>query len=391
MKQKSWILHFVYLLVIATLFTCILGINYARLRTKTQLRDHELVAAKDLRQAFARLCTELSGDLYSAVEADDRRLYLSKLVQVQTAVGQAQLLLSNHGRQTPWITFWESLGRYAESEMNRVLETEILPTDRTNLKQLAELNEWLSEHPEVLLDETTESLPDELRLPTLQTAYAVEEAQTRIVACRVLGVRGGLTYRENGPPGVRSYTCANARVDVLQSGKLFYFSIRLKQKEGTISQEAAAESLLKFAKQEGFGNVQIIDLYIEDGLYRGKLAPLSMTESFGKVPDLDRTLEIACAAWNGRICYFSAGRYFTFGEHGRDQGSVSESKIEALAKERGARIGPAFFYRGRICRPLIYERGGLTGRTILCVDAATAQSVDLFYLPHARVGEKVLF
>ena len=391
MKQKSWILHFVYLLVIVTLFTCIWGLNYARLRAKTQLRDQEMATENDLRQAFARLCTELSGDLFSAVEADDRKLYVSKMTQVQTAVGQAQLLLSNNGRQTPWITFWESLGRYAASELEQALEMTTLPTDRENLKQLAEVTAWLSQHPGVLLDETTESLPDELKLPTLQTAYAIEEAKTRTVARRVLGVRGGLTYRENGPPGVRSYTCANARVDVLQSGELFYFSLQLKQGEGSISKESAAEAFIKFAKQEGFGNVQIIDLYLEDGLYRGKLAPLSSTARFGKVPDLDRTLEIACTLWNGRICYFSAGRYFTFREQGRDQGTVSESKIEALAKERGARIGPAFLYRGRVCRPLIYERGGFAGRAILCVDAATAQSVDLFYLPHARVGETVLF
>jgi hypothetical protein len=313
------------------------------------------------------------------------------MTQVQIAVGQAELLLRNNGRQTPWITFWESLGRYAASELEHALDATSLPTDRVNLKQLAEVTEWLSKHPGVLLDETTESLPDELKLPTLQTAYAIEEAKTRNVARRVLGVRGGLTYRENGPPGVRSYTCANARVDVLQSGELFYFSLRLKQGEGSISKEAAAEAFVRFAKQEGFGNVQIIDLYLEDGLYRGQLAPLSSTARFGKVPDLDRTLEIACTPWNGRICYFSAGRYFTFREQGREQGAVSESKIEALAKERGARIGPAFLYRGRICRPLIYERGGFAGRTILCVDTANAQSVDLFYLPHARVGKTVLF
>ena len=238
MKQKSWILHFVYLLVIVTLFTCIWGLNYARLRAKTQLRDQEMATENDLRQAFARLCTELSGDLFSAVEADDRKLYVSKMTQVQTAVGQAQLLLSNNGRQTPWITFWESLGRYAASELEQALEMTTLPTDRENLKQLAEVTAWLSQHPGVLLDETTESLPDELKLPTLQTAYAIEEAKTRTVARRVLGVRGGLTYRENGPPGVRSYTCANARVDVLQSGELFYFSLQLKQGEGSISKES---------------------------------------------------------------------------------------------------------------------------------------------------------
>lgn len=391
MKQNRWIIHFVYLLVIATLFTGIWGLNRARLQAKAQLHAQETARQNDLQQAFSRLCTELSGDLYSAVEADNQRLYLSKMTQIQTAAGQALLLLSEDGRQTPWITFWESLGRYAANEIEQVFEKDNLPTDRINLTQLAEVTEWLSAHPGVLLDETTESLPDELKLPTLQTAYAVEEAKTRSVARRVLGVRGGLTYQENGPPGVRSYTCNNARVDVLQSGELFYFSLQLKQGEGQISPEAAAEAFLQFVKQEGFGNVQIIDLYMEEGLYRGQLAPLGWTARFGKIPDLDRTLEIACTAWNGRICYFSAGRYFTFNEQGGQQGTVSESKIEALAKEKGARIGPAFLYRGRVCRPLIYERGGFAGRAVLCVDAATLNAVDLFYLPHARVGEKALF
>jgi hypothetical protein len=217
------------------------------------------------------------------------------------------------------------------------------------------------------------------------------ESQTRHIAQRVLKTKGGVTYQKNSPPGIRSYTCGNARVDVLQSGKLLYFSLALKPREGTISREEAADAFTEFIKKEGFGTVQIIDLYQENGQYRGKLAPLGWTAEFGKIPDLDRTIEIGCTAWNGRICYFSAGRYFTAqGEPGH-QGVTSESKIEAIAKEQGARIGPAFLYRNRICRPLIYERGGFAGRVVLCVDVATADSVDLFYYSHQRIGEKTLF
>ena len=391
MKEHRWIVHGVYLLVIGTLLVGVLGLNRARLGVRSQLNREEQTRQDDLRRAFARLCSELSGDLYSAVETDQVRLYLSKMTQVQTASGQALLLLSEDGRQTPWITFWESLGRYSEKEISGVLETSVLPTDRQNLTQLAEVVAWLSANPGVLLDETTESLPDDLQLPTMQTAYGVAESKTRSVAMRVLGVRGGLTYRENGPPGVRSYLCNNARVDVLQSGELFYLSLRLKQRQGKITPEEASEALLQFAKREGFGDLQMIDLYIEDGLYRGKLAPLSNTAEFGKIPDLDRTLEIACTIWNGRICYFSAGRYFTAEEPSGQPGAVSESKIETLAKEHGARIGPPFVYRGRICRPLIYERGGFAGRAVLCVEAANGNTVDLFYVPHARVEGKALF
>ena len=151
------------------------------------------------------------------------------------------------------------------------------------------------------------------------------------------------------------------------------------------------ESIKEFAQKEGFGKVEIIDLYMEDGLYRGTVAPLSQTAEWGKIPDLDRTLEIACTAWNGRICYFSAGHYFTVSDYGNHQGAVSPSKIEALAKERGARIGPAFLYRGKICQSLIMERGGFAGRAVLCVDVATLKSVDLFFLSHARAEEVSIF
>lgn len=395
MKQSHWITHTVYLLVISTLLVGVGGLNHARLTAKAELRSVEKAKQDDLKMAFGRLCTELSGDLYSAVEADNFKLYLTKMTQVQTAAGQALLLLSEDGRKTPWIAFWESLGRFAESEMDQVLEKSILPSDRLNLTQLAELAEWLSAHPDVLLDETTKSLPEGLHLPTLQTAYAVEEAKTRKVARRVLGVREGLTYRENGPPGVRSYVCNNARVDVLQSGELFYFDLQLKPGKGEITSEEAGKAFLQFAKQEGFVNIQIVDLYLEDGLYRGVLAPMGYTAELGKIPDLDRTLEIACTAWNGRICYFSAGRYYMSNEEYRFRGMISEKKIEAMAKDRGARIGDPFLYRGRVCRPLIYERGGIAGRAVLCVDASNGNSLDLFYVPHARKtyssGERVLF
>jgi hypothetical protein len=395
MKQNRWITHTVYLLVISTLLVGIWGLNHARLMAKAALRAEKDAKQNELEKAFDRLCTELSGDLFSAVEADNSKLFLTKMTQVQTAAGQALLLLSEDGRKTPWITFWESLERFAQSEMEQVLEKNALPSDRLNLTQLAELTRWLSEHPGVLLDETTKSLPDELHLPTLQTAYAVDEIQTRNVARRVLGVRGGLTYQENGPPGVRSYICNNARVDVLQSGELFYFDLQLKTGKGEISAEQAGKNFLEFAKREGFGTVQIIDLYVEDGLYRGKMAPLSYTAELGKIPDLDRTLEIACTAWNGRVCFFSAGRYYMSNEEYRFRGTISERKIEALAKERGARIGAPFLYRGRICRPLIYERGGIAGRAVLCVDASNGTAVDLFYVPHGlssyHIGERVLF
>lgn len=391
MQKRRWVLHIVYLLVIVTLFSGMWGLNRARLRAKETLRSSEEQRQDDLRRAFGRLCTELSGDLYSAAEADSQKLYLSKLTEVQTAAGQALLLLSENGRQTPWITFWQSLESYSDREVDQTLERGAPPDDRKNITLLAQLASWLSAHPEVLLDETTESLPEGLELPTLQTAYAVSEEKTQKVARRALGIRGGLTELTGSPPGMRSYACNNARVDVLQSGELIYLSLRLKQGNGQIERERAGEVFTVFAEQEGFGKVQIIDLYLEDELYRGVLAPLQYTAELGRIPDLDRTIEIACTAWSGKICYFSAGRYFTVKESERTPGITDASKLEELARSRGARIGEAFLYRGRICRPLIYERVGFSGRAVLCVDVATVQEVDLFYSPHARFGEKVIF
>ena len=391
METKRWGMHAFYLLVIVTLLIGIGWLGRGRIRADETQRRKEEARQADLLLGLSRLCGELSGDLYSAVEADTQRLYLSKLTEIRTAAGQALVLLSANGRQTPWISFWQSLESYSSGEADSALERGAPPEDRSNLTMLAEVAQWLSDHPETILDETTESLPDELKLPTLQTAYAVDEKQTLSVARRALNVRGGLTELSGGPPGVRSYGCSNARVDVLQSGELLYLSLNLPVGEGQIDRDRAAEVFADFAEQEGFGKVQIIDLYVEGNEYRGKLAPLVKTTQLGRIPDLDRTLEIACTAWSGTVCYFSAGRYFSPSEYAGTQGMIDDGKIEALALDMGARIGGTFLYRGRICRPLISERIGFAGRAVLCVDAVTGVEVDLFYVSHERYGEKVLY
>ncbi len=391
MKKSGWIVHAVYLLVIVTQLVFVWWLQASRSRAKDELWAAEEQVRSDLQTALGRLCAELSGDLYSAAEADTEQLYLKKLIDVQNASGQALLLLTENGRQTPWLTFWQSLKRYTEGETEATLERESPPEDRENLRLLAELCAWLGDHPQVLLDETGESLPEDLKLPTLQTAYAVDEKTTRRAARRALGVSGGLKELTGGPPGVRSYGCKNARVDVLQSGELLYLYLQLEKREGDIGQDAAAQAFSEFAMREGFGKTELLDLYEEDGLYWATLAPLTRTAELGRIPDLDRTLRIACTGWSGKVCYFSAGNYFTPSEYAGNHGLVSESKIEAAARKKGARIGGAFLYRGRICRPLIYERIGFAGRAVLCLDASTAKEVDLFYAPHARYGERSLY
>lgn len=391
MKLKKWTVHAVYLVVILTLLFGLWGMNRLRSNAVHRLEQVDLQKRSDQLRAFSRLCGELAGDLYSAAEADSRRLYLSKIIEVQTAAGQALLLLSENGRQTPWITFWQSLSSYADQEVEATLNRNEPPEDRNNLRMLGEIAEWLVAHPETLLDETTESLPDDLKLPTLQTVYAVDESQTLRVARRALKLSGGLTRQTGGPPGVRSYGCSNARVDVLTSGQLLYLSLRLPIKEGEIGSERAAEAFRAFLTQEGFGGMQIIDLYREGAEYHGKLAPLVRTPQLGRIPDLDRTVEIACTAWSGSICYFSAGRYFSSSAPTGGQGLINDDRIEALALERGARIGDAFLYRGVICRPLIYERVGFSGRAVLCVDASSGDEVDLFYTAHGRYGKEALY
>lgn len=391
MKTKRWRTHAVYSIVILSLLCAIMGLYHARERAVNRLETAESNAKNAQLRAFARLCGELSGDLYSAAEADTLRLYLSKLTEVQTAAGQALLLLSEDGRQTPWITFWQSLESYADGETDATLQRQSPPDDRSNLTMLAEVAEWLSANPQALLDESTQSLPDELKLPTLQTVYSVDEKETLRVARRALDVSGGLTELIGGPPGVRSYGCANARVDVTTGGQLLYLSLRLPTKDGQIGNDRAAEVFAEFLEQEGFGVMQIIDLYREGDEYRGKLAPMVKTPQAGRIPDLDRTVEIACTAWSGTVCYFSAGRYFSLSGTGNAQGLLNDDRIEALALEKGARIGDAFLYRGLICRPLIYEKGGFSGRAVLCVDASTGEAVDLFYTSHGRYGKRALF
>ena len=391
MKAIKFGMHAFYLLIIVTLLVGMAWLGGGRSRARDALRLEEERRQTDLLRGVSRLCGELSGDLYSAAEADSQRLYLSKLTEIRTAAGQALVLLSADGRQTPWISFWQSLEGYTDTEVSNALHRGAPPEDRSNLTMLAEISKWLSAHPEAVLDETMESLPDQLRLPTLQTAYSVDEKKTLQVACRALDVRGGLTRLPGGPPGVRSYGCTNARVDVMQSGELLYLSLHLPTGEGQIGRERAAEVFTEFAQREGFGTVQVIDLFLEGDEYHGRLAPLVKTAELGRIPNLDRTLEIACTAWSGTVCYFSAGRYFSRSEYSGSQGLINEEKIEALALEKGARIGAAFLYRGRICRFLVSERVGFTGRTVLCVDASTGEEIDLFYVSYERYGERALY
>ena len=370
MSAKRWGMHLFYGLVILTLAAVSVWLLSARAAAEKAYVRKEAEARTELLIGAGRLCKELAGDLYSAADTTSGRLYLTKLTEIRTAVGQAMLLLSSDGRQTPWITFWQSLDRYAAEEADRVMEQDQLPPERDNLRTLAEIAAWLSDHPEALLDESTESLPDELQLPTLQTAYAVEEKQTLQVARRALNLRGGLTRLYGSPPGIRSYACANARVDVLQSGELCYLSLHLQAGEGELTPDEAADRLIAFADREGFGRVQLIDLYREGEEYHGKLAPLVKTPQLGWIPNLDRTLEIACTAWSGTVCYFSAGRYFTPTDEAMSQGPINESLIESLA---------------------ISERIGFSGRSVTCIDASTGEEIDLFYVFSGRYGARALY
>lgn len=391
MKIRRIGMHLFYLLVIFTLLIGLFGLNRLRSSAKERLRETEEMHQKTQLTAFSRLCAELSGDLYSISEADTKKIYVMKLSEMQIASGQALLLLSENGRQTPWITFWQSLEAYLSREMERVIESEQIDADQRLWSDLAKVMGWLSENPKALLDESTESLPDDLRLPILQTAYGVEEEKTQRVAERVIGVRGGLRTIKNCPPGIRSYACTNGRVDVLQSGELLYFTLQLEPKTGETSDQEAEQIFLDFAKAQGLGMVALIDLYREDGLIRGKLAPMTVAEQLGKIPDLDRTMEIACTQWSGKVCYFSAGKFFTATKPAAVGLLLSEAKVEKIAAERAARVGPPFRYMGRVCRGLIYQRGGFAGRSVLCIDASTGEQVDLFYIARPSVGEKRLF
>lgn len=390
-RSHRWRMHLFYWLVIATLIAGIGWVNRLRTNSQMQLQRSENLLYRSLERSFASICGELSGDLYSAVEADSEKLYLRKLTEMQIGAGQALILLSENGRQTPWITFWQSMDTYLRQEHDRILDGGDYTREYSNLHTLAELFEWLSEHSAVILDESMESLPEELEIPTLQTAFGVDKKQTRQVAMRVLGVRGGLKEIDTTPPGICGYSCGNARVDVMQSGELLYFTASFEPKRGSIEDQTAAEIFLKFAQTEGFGKVKIIDLYREHSSIHATLAPLRQTGELGSVPDLDRTMEIACTEWSGRVCYFSAGRYFSSIGKTTIEKLLSASEIEQMALKKGARIGEAFYYHGKLCLPLVYERIGWSGRSILCVDASSGESVDLFYYPHPRVGKTALF
>lgn len=391
MKIQRLGTHLFYCLVILTLIIGLLVLNGLRISSKNRLLSRDEASRESVLEAIERLTEELSGDLYSMTEADTRKLYLMKLNQIQVCIGQAQLLLSENGRQTPWISFWESFENYTRAEAEHAIESEKPNTNIATWEELAVLMAWISENPSALLDESTQSLPDELHLPTLQTAYSVSEEKTLRSAELAFGVKGGLRSIETAPPGIRSYACNNGRADLLQSGELIYFSLQLKPKEGDIGDDCAMQVLKTFARENGLGDMEFIDLYREDDKIVGKLVPLISAEQLGRIPDLDRTVEIACTAWSGRVCYFSAGKYYTASFSDAIGRLMTQSKLEQIASEKNAQVGAPFRYRGKICRSLIYQRGEGSGHSVLCIDASSGESVDLFYVARHNIGAKLLF
>ena len=391
MKIQRMSIHLAYSLVILTLIVGMIGMNGLRISAKNRLKNSEEIRRESVVKAFERLTAELSGDLYSMLEADTRKLYLMKLNEIQVSIGQAQVLLSENGRQTPWISFWDSLGSYMNAEVARVSELEQLNNEVVEWKELAILMAWLSENPSVILDESTESLPEDLHLPTLQTAYSVSEEITLRTAERVFGVKGGLRSVKDTSPGIRSYACNNGRADLMQSGELIYFSLRLKSKEGDIGDDRAVQVIKTFARENGMGDMELIDLYREDNRIVGKLVPKISAEQLGRILDLDRVVEIACTAWSGRVCYFSAGKYYAASQSTIVGLLMSPSKLEKLASEKGAQVGSLFRYKGKICRSLIYRQGEGDGHSVLCVDAVSGEALDLFYVQRYSLGAKLLF
>ena len=390
MKKMRWGIHSVYVLMIVTLLFGLLSMNRLRLSSKEKLTQTEETIHTAVLRSLSRLTEEMAGDLYSIAEADTKKIYVMKLSELQISTGQALLLLSENGRNTPWITFWQSLKTHLDLEIERVIESNTMEPNAKLWLEMADLMTWLSKNPKALMDESTDTLPDELKLPTLQTAYEIDEEKTLRVAERVFGVRGGLRKLENTPPGIRSYVCENGRADVLQSGELLYYNLSLKPKAGDIGEERAEEIFLEFAKKQGLG-VELIDLYREEDQIIGKMVPRVSVAQIGRIPDLDRTVEIACTKWSGRICYFSAGKYYTPTSLQTNGLFLPDHKLEEIAAQKGAKVGDPFRYRGRVCRPLIYQRGGYSGRSVLCIDAVSGGQVDLFYVFCPGIGEKKLF
>ncbi len=389
MSRSGIGVHLAYWVLLGTLLAGVWGLNQARLDARAQLQAAETMRTRRMERTLADLCAQLTDDLLGAAEAESGRMSRDKLTDIQSAAGQALLILSDEEQGSPWISFWQSLRQYAHERAEALPTGTVGKEDRTRLTDLAKLTLWLADHPSVLLDESTQSLPEGLILPTLQTAYAVEEGKTRRIAEEALGVRGGLRAVKNPPPGLRSYRCTNAGVDVLQSGQLIYLTLTLPEKSGDIGAAEAAVQLEAFARTAGIGRCLVAELSKEGAYYRGRLAPLRRTEA-GTIPDLDRTVEIACTAWSGRICYFAAGEYYAPVHYTPPVQETPSVDLELLAHRRGAEIGAAFYYRGRICRPLIYGSRGFAGQTVLCVDALTGREVDLFYAS-SNNGERVLF
>lgn len=390
MKTIRLGMHSVYCLVIITLMLALLGVNRMRMSAKEKLLLAERSEKEELLMELGSLAEEMAGDFFSIAEADSKQIYVMKLSELQTTTGQAGLMLSQKGRQTPWGSFWKSLKTRLERELSQAIEADQVDTDEKLWIELANLMEWLSKNPEAFLDESTKSLPEELSLPTLQTAYEIEEERTVRVAEKVFGVRGGLRKLANTPPGVRSYVCDNGRADVLQSGELLYFSLSLSPKEGEIGEDMAAEIFLDFAQKQGL-SLELIDLYSQGDRIIGKMVPSISVAQLGRIPDLDRTVEIACTRWSGRICYFSAGQYYTAASFKFNGLLLHQTKIEEIAAKRGARIGEPFRYMGRVCLPLVYQRGGYSGRSVLCIDAVNGNEVDLFYVTRTGNSVKRLF
>lgn len=376
MKKRSYIWHIAYLFCIVLIAV---GSIALIMRMKTEMntlkRRGEEIQALDREQLISSI-DRAENALRMAAHCVSPSVYAAQMNAFSEGCAMAALLTEQSDPSSVWLILWRGLSDFAAREIERSVGEERVQPDGALIDSYADLLAKLSNSPEALEGPLWEDLPEGLGIPHFQTDFSLSHDQLKKNAAKLLNISEGLLKEvEIGMPGLVRYRLTNAEIDLLVSGQLVYFDLRLPQRAGRIGYEEGVQYLTDFASREGYPASEVIDLYEYDGILWAKLAPTVKVEPFGAVKNLDCPLIAACTLWNGRICHFEVRSDPSRLEQASDAGNdrsvklLSEKRMKALAEERNASLGEAVICKGTLCRTLVFEEEK-SGRCVsLYVDA----------------------
>lgn len=386
MKKRNYKLHFIYL-------SCIASLTVISIAVIVLMRNEQskLLAQKEEIETLDR--EQLIGSIEQAEEAlrlashtESAAVYASKLQQFAEGCAGAALLTQQRDPSSAWGIFWTRLTDFAEGEITNAIGKVKVEPNSALIDSYADILAKLKRTPEAIDGPLWEDLPDELKIPNLQTEFSIGDDALKTTAAKKLKISGSLLKKvDSGMQGIARYRCSNAEIDLLISGQLVYLDLELPQREGNIGRTEGIRRLTEFVGEEGYSRTEVVDLYEHEGVLWAKMVPTVKVTHFGDVKNLDRPLIAACTLWSGRVCHFevkpnlsSDSMFDVTGEVSisLDQ-MLSEKRLKKLAEEKNATLGESVICRGKLCRTFILDREEDGGEVCLYVDVSDGSEREL--------------